>query len=84
MLTKTTMALVSALLLGSASSSFAQGLNGFDAGNVHLTATTRVPTQKHNGFTTAPARLESRAPTGVLPFSEAERAWMERASQSFW
>lgn len=84
MLSKAKITFISALLLGSASSAFAQGTDRFDAGNFHLTATTRAPMRNHNGFTTAPARLEDRAAPRGLPFSEAERAWMDRASQSFW
>lgn len=82
MLTKTKIVLITAVLLGSASSAFAIDPDGFDVDIFRPSATAAAPSQTERGFVQAQVRLGG----GNLgaPVTAAEQGIMDRASRSWW
>jgi len=78
MLSKIEIALITAVLLGTASSAFA-----IDVYRPTATATAAHTTQVPRGFVQAPVRLGSGSVTHA-PFSAGEQSIMDRASRSWW
>jgi hypothetical protein len=85
MLSKIEIVLITAVLLGSASSAFAIDPDGFDVDLYRPTATATAAhtTQVPRGFVQAPVRLGGGS-VMQAPFAAGEQSIMDRASRSWW